>query len=48
VEEKLLEIIANQANVINELTQLVQSLSLEISRDVVIKGFKKTPDLDVN
>ena len=45
-EERLLEIIKGQSAVISELTQLVQILSSQIDRDVVISGFKKAPNKD--
>jgi len=44
MEDKLLEIIASQATVINDLTQLVQTLNTSLSREVVINGFKKTSE----
>lgn len=47
MEDKLLEIIASQATVINDLTQLVQTLNTNISTEVVISGFKKTSETSV-
>lgn len=45
-EEKLLEIIKGQSAVIGELTELVQTLSSQIDKDIVISGFKKAPNKD--
>lgn len=48
MEERLLEIISNQASIINELGQLVQTLSSQKATDVVITGFKKASEPDAN
>lgn len=41
-EEKLLEIIKGQSAVISSLTELVQTLSTQTDRDIIISGFKKS------